>query len=121
MFYTSKQNEALWRTLWVQALANMPVMSISKNPAYPEFSKKPTYRRGDCTALRMCLGYHIYTSEGHNNASQCVYVAIKRGSKPRGLERQRMLAMLAGQHGPVIARAKLIQLGQADRFKIWPK
>lgn len=110
-----------WRLLWMAALENMPAMSINKNPAYPKWSNKLTYRRGSPTALRICLGYNVYSGHGQSNAQLCHYVAVQRGSKPRTKARQTLLQALAGPHGPTLARVKLIKLGQASRFKYWPK
>jgi len=116
-----------WRELWRAALLNMPAMAIIERKEF-EITRargtmnwvRPSYRRGPATALRICLGYHTYDAQGRSNAANTVYVALQRGSKPRGSPRQRLLRALAGPHGATIARVRLIQLGQAHRFKFWP-
>lgn len=124
MYYEPKH----WRGLWRAALANMPAMAIiaSKERSITRRGTtmvwlRPGYRRGPNVALRICLGYHTYSAQGRSNAASAVYVAIQRGSKPRGAARQAMLRALAGPHGATIARVRLIQLGQAYRFKFWPE
>ena len=117
-----------WRVLWRDALLNMPAMAIiaSKEITIARHHTtmvwlRPGYRRGPATALRICLGYGVYNAQGRSNATSAVYVALQRGSTPRGPTRQAMLRALAGPHGATIARVRLIQLGQAHRFKFWPK
>ena len=120
--------EKRWRELWRAALLNMPAMAIIKRKdhiikhahGWTMSWSRASYRRGSATALRICLGYHLYSARGRSNAASAVYVAIQRGSAPRGAHRQRMLRALAGPHGATLARARLIQLGQANRFKFWP-
>lgn len=117
-----------WRALWKAALLNMPAMAIIARKEHTHTRTdnwvinwvQPGYRRGPATALRICLGYQTYSNRGRSNAASAVYVAIQRGSAPRGAARQIMLRALAGPHGATLARARLIQLGQADRFKFWP-
>jgi hypothetical protein len=119
-----------WRALWKAALKNMPAMALVPEKTYTWksmdekttfMSRQPAYRRGPATALRICLGYHVYNKRGRSNAQCAVYIAIQRGAQPRGAHRQRLLRALAGPHGATLARARLIQLGQADRFRHWPK
>ncbi|SRR6266852_2394997 len=125
-YHASKE----WRELWRDALLNMPAMAII--PRRERIVKsaingltmtwyRSGYHRGAAIALRLCLGYHTYNAQGRSNAAGCIYMAIQRGSAPRGAARQRLLRVLAGPHGATLARARLIQLGQADRFKFWPK
>lgn len=130
MQYNSGWNPVLWRGLWKAALRNMPAMAIVSGKECKIVSRvngfgmawaQPGYRRGTHVALRICLGYHTYNEQGRSNAASAVYVAIQRGSKPRGAARQAMLRALAGPHGATIARVRLIQLGQAYRFKFWPE
>lgn len=109
-----------WRTAWIKALRNMPAMAICRHPDFPKYTSRVTYRRGSATALRMCMGYQVYSATGRSNAVAANYNAIQRGAKPRGAAKQTMLRALAGPHGATVARARLIQLGQADRFKHWP-
>jgi len=119
----------IWRAVWRAALLNMPAMAIIARKEFEIHREngwtmtwtRPAYRRGPPTALRICLGYHVYDRWGRSNAAQACYMAIQRGSAPRGANRQRLLKALAGPHGATLARARLIQLGQADRFKFWPK
>lgn len=122
--------EKRWRELWKAALLNMPAMAIIPrqerviNSAINGMCMtwyRSGYRRGAATALRICLGYHTYSAQGRSNAASAVYVAIRHGSKPRGAARQHLLRVLAGPHGATLARVRLIQLGQAHRFKFWPK
>jgi len=117
-----------WRALWRAAMLNMPAMAIIERKTHKTIRAdmvtimwvRPGYRRGPATALRICLGYNTYNDQGRSNAASAVYVAIKRGSRPRDAARQSMLRALAGPHGATVAHVRLIQLGQADRFKFWP-
>lgn len=110
-----------WRNYWRMALDNMPAMAVYKRPtSYLLGASSNPIRKGAKTALRICLGYHVYSS-GRSNAAATYYNAYHRGAMPRGQGRQNLLRALAGPHGVALARARLIQLGQADRFKIWPK
>src|SRR5882672_1850726 len=118
-----------WRELWKAALANMPAMAIVKNQdinmshtrGWTISWVKLGYRRGAAVALRLCLGYHTYNAQGRSNAASAIYVAIQRGSPPRGTARKHLLRVLAGPNGATLARVKLIQLGKEKRFKFWPK
>jgi|SRR5882724_1521150 len=121
--------EKRWRELWKAALLNMPAMAIIERKEFIINHDngrtlnwiQPAYRRGPATALRICLGYHVYAANGRSNAQHAVYIAIQRGSAPHGAARQSLLRALAGPYGATLARARLIQLGQADHFKFWPK
>lgn len=107
--------------LWYAALENMPYMAKQPVRLDPACAPYKEARRGAATALRLCLGYHVYTARGISNAQMATYNAIQRGAVPRGQGRQALLGALAGPHGATLARARLIQLGQADRFKYWPE
>lgn len=101
------------RHLWFVALDNMPAMAVYKQNGV-------LVRRGRAVALRMCLGYRCYSQTGRSNAQAAVYNAMKRAQVPKGQARQNLLRALAGPHGGTVARVRLIQLGQADRFRHWP-
>lgn len=121
----SETGHLYWRAQWKAALENMPWMGHvpSYEQEYPSgfrWAKSECYR-GRLTALRLCLGYRVYNSQGRSNAPTAMHTAIARGSCPRGQHRQRLLVALAGRHGAVIARVQLTQRDQAHRFKYWPK
>jgi len=102
---TRTDNEWMyWRAVWLKAVHNMP---------YIRQQQRSMGLYGQQSALGHCLGY----------ASRChhaVWSGYIRGSKPKG-KRATSLQMLAGPHGPVFARMKLMRLGILSRYKGWPK
>lgn len=128
----------IWKKLWSDALENMPWMfTRPERKVYNrdengekyidkvtgEFSINfiwPPTHNGRFLALRMCLGYNCYTAKGKSHAWKSGPTAMHRGQKPRTAARQQLLKALAGPHGATVARVRLIQLGQAQRFHHWP-
>jgi hypothetical protein len=121
--YEARQaNRERWKDTWQNALNNMPKMT-RRLPPKGRHKEVTVTEFGHYFALARCLDMKISRAKlrHHWRTDMQIKFAMSRGYEPRDPTRKAKLLKLAGPHGAVIARIKLINLGRVHLYKVWPK